>query len=200
MSAKVSELCVFGPRSRTGRSGGCRKNSSNVESRPGMSHKDKETSTALPGMSTFALFSSPSPSPEVETPNPVDSWSTKRTPRMLSLDDNTVSVDSAPEGSMSDFWQYDTRLLDSFSLDAFLQQPSNLLFGVNESASMDDLGVCGQGDSITASMETNYSVDGSAHAEFQGLLLSPSNTPRADSGVDMDILTEERPGPLVDLT
>ena len=119
---------------------------------------------------------------------------------MLSLDDNTVSVDSAPEGSMSDFWQYDTRLLDSFSLDAFLQQPSNLLFGVNESASMDDLGVCGQGDSITASMETNYSVDGSAHAEFQGLLLSPSNTPRADSGVDMDILTEERPGPLVDLT
>lgn len=200
MSAKVSELCVFGPRSRTGRSGGCRKNSSNVESRPGMSHKDKETSTALPGMSTFALFSSPSPSPEVETPNPVDSWSTKRTPRMLSLDDNTVAVDSATEGSMSDFWQYDTRLLDSFSLDAFLQQPSNLLFGVNESASMDGLSSCGQGNGMAASMETNYSVDSSAHAEFQGLLLSPSNTPRADSSVDMDILTEERPGPLVDLT
>ena len=166
-----------------------------------MSGKDKETSTpALPGMSTFALFSSPSPSPELETQNPLDSWSTKRTPRMLSLDDNTAAVDSAPEGSMSDFWQYDTRLLDSFSLDAFLQQPSNLLFGVNESTSIDDLGACGQGDGITASTETSYPVNSSAHAELQGLLLSPSITPRADSGVDMDILTEERPGPLVDLT
>ena len=166
-----------------------------------MSGKDKENLTpSLPGMSTFALFSSPSPSPEVETPNPLDSWSTKCTPPMLSLDDNTVAVDTASEGSISDFWQYDTRLLDTFSLEAFLQQPSNLLFGVNESASIDDLGVRGQGDGITASMETSYPVNNSAHAEFQGLLLSPSNTPRTDSGVDMDILTEERPGPLVDLT
>ena len=157
MSAKVSELCVFGPRSRTGWTGRCRKLSSNVESRPGMSHKDKETSTpALPGVSTFALFGSPPPSPEVKTPNPLDPWSTKRTPPMLSLDDNIVAVDSASEGSMSDFWQYDTRLLDSFSLDACLQQPSNLLFGVNESASIDDLSACGQGDGITASMETLF--------------------------------------------
>ena len=201
MSAKVSELCVFGPRSRTGRTGRCRKHSSNAESRLGMSHKDKGTSTpALPGMSTFALFGSPPPSPEVETPNPLDLWSTKRTPPMLSLDDNTVAVDSAPEGSMPDFWQYDTRLLNSFSLDAFLQQPSNILFGVNESASIDDLSACGQGDGIPASMETSYSVDSSAHAEFQGLLLSPSNSPRNNSGVDMDTLTEDRPGPLVDLT
>ena len=155
---------------------------------------------ALPGMSIFALSSSSSPSPEVEIPDPLGSLSTKYTPQMLSLDDNTVAVDCAPEGSMSDFWQHNTRMLDSFSLDAFLQQPSNLLFGANELAFIDDISACGQGDSITASMKTSYSVDSSAHAEFQGLSLSPSNTPRADSDADMDTLTEERPGPLVDLT
>ncbi|KAK3175903.1 hypothetical protein OEA41_007225 [Lepraria neglecta] len=166
-----------------------------------MSRKDKETSMpALPGMSTFALSSSSSPSPEVEIPDPLGSLSTKYTPRMLSLDNNTVAVDCAPEGSMSDFWQHNTRMLDSFSLDAFLQQPSNLLFGANELALMDDISACGQGDGIAASMKTSYSVDSSAHAEFQDLSLSPSNTPRAESGADMDTLTEERPGPLVDLT
>jgi len=166
-----------------------------------MCRKDKETSMrALPGMSKFALSSSSSPSPEVETPDPLGSLSTKHRPRMLSLDDNAVAVDCAPEGSMTDFWQHDTKVLDSFSLDAFLQQPLNILLGANESAFIDDISACGQGDGITASLKTSYSVDSSAHAELQGLSLSPSNTPRADNGVDMDMLTEERPGPLVDLT
>ncbi|KAL9127161.1 MAG: hypothetical protein Q9217_003914 [Psora testacea] len=201
VSAKVSELCVFGPRSRTGRTGRCRKLSSNVESRPGMSRKDKETSMlALPGMNIFALFNSSTPSPEVETPDSLGSSPTKHTPRMLSLDENTVGVDSAPEGSMSDFRQHDTTALDSFSLDAFLQQPSNLLFGANESALIDDFSACGQGDGITASMKSCYSLDSSAHGEFQGISLFSSSTPPADSGVDMDMSTEERPGPLVDLT
>ena len=201
MSAKVSEPCVFGPRTRTGRTGRCRKHSSNGESRPGMSRKDNGTSTAaLPGMSTFALFASPSPSPEVESPNPFDSLSTHNASRMLSMDDNTVAVNSGPEGSMAEFWQHDTRLFDSFSLDAFLQQPSNLLFGVNDPAFIDDVSACKAGDGITASMETSYSVDSNAHAESQVSMLSPSNTPWADSSVDMDIVSEERPGPLVDLT
>ena len=155
---------------------------------------------ALPGMSTFALFSSSSPSPEVETPGPLGSLSTKRTSRMPSLDNNLVAVDCAPEGSMADFWQYDTRVLDSFSLDAFLQQPSNHLFEAGESTIIDDISACGHGDGITASIKTSYSVDTSAHAEHQGLSLSPSNTTRANSDVDMDMLTEESPGPLVDLT
>lgn len=201
MSAKVSESCVFGPRSRTGRTGRCRKHSSNGESRPGMSRKDKETSTAaLPGMSTFALFGSPSPSPEVESQNPLDSLSANHTSRTLSMDDNTLAVDCAPEGSMAEFWQHDTRLFDSFSLDAFLQQPSNLLFGDNDPAFIDDVSACGPGDGITVSRETSYSVDSNVHAESPGFMLSPSNTPRADNGVDVDMLSEERPGPLVDLT
>lgn len=153
----------------------------------------------LPGMSTFALSSS-SPSPEVETPDSLGSLSTEHTPRMVGLDDNTVAIDSAIEGSISDFLQHDTRVLDSFSLDAFLQQSSNLLFGANESAFIDDTSACEQGDGITASMETGYSVDSSARAEFQGISYSPSNASRADGGVDLDMLTEERPGPLVDLT
>ena len=49
-------------------------------------------------------------------------------------------------------------------------------------------------------METSFSVDSNTHAESQSVMLFPSNTPRADSGVDMDILTKERPGPPVDLT
>ena len=165
-----------------------------------MSRKDNGTSTAaLPGMSTFALFGSPSPSPEVESKNPLDSLSTNHASRTLSMDDYTVAVSSGPEGSMAEFWQLDTRLFDSFSLDAFLQQPSNLLFGVNDTAFIDDVSVCGPGDGITASMETSYFVDSNAHAESQCFMLSPSNTQRADCGVDMDIMSEERPGPLVDL-
>ena len=200
-SAKVSDLCVFGPRSRNGRTGRGGKYFSNGESRLGMSRKDKETSTAaLPGMSTFALFGSPSPSPEVERPNPLDFSPTKYTPRTLSMDDNTVAADCASEGSMAEYWQHDTRLFDSFSLEAFLQQPSNLLFGVNDPAFIDDIRICGPGEGTTATLEISDSVDSSAHAGPQGFTLSPSNTPRADSDVNMDVLSEERPGPLVDLT
>lgn len=155
---------------------------------------------ALPGMGTFALSSSSSLSPEVETPDFLGSSSTKHTPRMLDLDDNTVTVDCPPEGSMPDFWQHDTGVLDSFSLDAFLQQPSNLLFGANESAFIDDSSACGQGDCTAASMKASYAVNGSTHAEFQGRSLSPFDPSRANSGIDMDMLIEERPGPLVDLT
>ena len=166
-----------------------------------MSRKDNETSTAaLPGMSTFALFGSPSPSPEMERPNPLEFSPTKHTPRTLSMDDNTVAADCASEGSMAEYWQHDTRLFDSFSLEAFLQQPSNLLFGVNDPALIDDIRICGPGEGTTATMEISDSVDSSAHAGSQGFTLSPSNTPRADSDVNMDVLSEERPGPLVDLT
>lgn len=166
-----------------------------------MSRKDKETSMpALPGMSTFVLSRSSSPSPEVETPDPLGSLSSKHTPQMVNLDDNTAAVDCASEGSMSDFWQYDTRMLDSFSLDAFLQQPSNLLFEANDSAFIVDTSACEQGNSITTSMKTSYSIDSSAHTEIQGISVPPSTTPWADSDVDLDMVTEEKPGPLVDLT
>lgn len=172
--------------------------SGKVESRLGISRKDKETlMPALPAMSTFALSSS-SLSPEVETPDSLGASSAKQTPRMLDLDDSTVAVDCALESSMSDFWQYDTGVLDSSSLDAFLQQPSSLLFGANESAFIDDMSAGEQGNGTTACTKASYSV--STHADFQGRSLSPLNTPRADSGVELDMLTEERPGPLVDLT
>lgn len=155
---------------------------------------------ALPGMSTFALSSSSSASPEGETPDPLGLLSTKHTPQIPGLDDNTVAVDCALERSMSDFWQHDKRVWDSFSLDAFLQQPSNLLLGANESAFIDNASACEQQDGTAGSMKTSYSIGSSAHAEPQGFSFSPSNTPRAGSCVDMDMLTEERPGPLVDLT
>lgn len=154
---------------------------------------------ALPGMSTFVLSSSSSPSTEVETQDTLGSWSTERTPRMPNLVDNPVAVDYALEGSMSDIWQHDATVLDTFSIDSFLQQPSNILFGATP-AFIDDISACEQGDSITASTNASYFINGDTHAEFQGHPLSPSNISQADSGDDMDMLTEERPGPLVDLT
>lgn len=154
---------------------------------------------ALPGMSTFILSSSSSPATEVESQDPLGSLSTENTPRMPNLDDNLVAVDHAPEGSMSDIWQHDATVLDTFSIDSFLQQPSSILFGTT-SAFIDDTSACGQGDSTTASTETSHYINSDTHTEFQGLPLSPSNISQADSGNDMDILTEERPSPLVDLT
>ncbi|OCK74289.1 hypothetical protein K432DRAFT_409989 [Lepidopterella palustris CBS 459.81] len=136
---KVSESCVFSSRSKTGRTGRCRKLSGNAESPPQVSSKDKDASMpVLLGMSTFALSGSFSSSPEAVTLDPLGLLSEKNSPPMLSLDDNTVAVDCAPEGSMSDFWQHDTGVLDKFSLDDFLQQPSNFLSGSNQSAFMDD--------------------------------------------------------------
>lgn len=155
---------------------------------------------ALPGMGTFALSNSPSLSAEADIADPLGSLSTMHTPRTLSLEESTVAVNRAPEGSMSDFWQLDTGVLDSFSLDAFLHQQSSLIFGANEPAFADDISVYGQGDGVKTSVNTSYSVDSGSPAEFRGLPPSPSTTPHADSGIDMEMLTEEKPGPLVDLT
>ena len=194
VSAKVSELCVFRARSHTRRTRRHRKLSGSAEGQPWTSRKGKESSLpAFPGMSAFVLPNSSSSSAEVD-PDLLGSLSTEHTPRMLSPDDDTAAVDYATEGSTLDFWQHDARELESFSIDSFLQQQSSFLFGANESSA------CEQGDSTTASTKTSCYIDGSAHAEFQDLALSPSNLSQADSGDDMDMSTEERPGPLVDLT
>ncbi|KAL8818575.1 MAG: hypothetical protein Q9223_002818 [Gallowayella weberi] len=83
------------------------------------------------------------------------------------------------EDSTIDFWPYDAAAaLDSLPLDAFLQQPS---------VSMHETSAHGQKDGIY-------------HEESQGLSLSPSITPCPDGGVDLDMATNEKPSPLVDLT
>ena len=194
VSANVSELCVFRTRSRTRRTGPYRKFPGSAEGHPWTSHKGKESSTpAFPGMSAFVLPTSSSSSAEVD-PDPLGSLSTEHTPRMLSPDDDTAAVGNATDDSTLDFWQHDASDLASFSIDSFLQQQSSLLFGANESSS------CEQGDSTMASTKTSCHIDGSAHTDFQDVPLSPSNFSQADSGDDMDMSTEERPGPLIDLT
>ena len=201
VSVKVPELCVFVARSQTGRTGRSGKFSSNVEGQPWISSKAKEISMpALPGMSTFALSGSPSNSTEVEPPGPLSLLSTEHTPPALSPDDSKVADDYAPEGSMPGVWQHDAMASDWFSLDSFLQQPSNLLSRPNGSAFTDDTSACGLGDDTAASSETSHSIEYGAHAELQGLQLSPSNYSQANIGNKMDTMDEERPGPLVDLT
>ncbi|KAL8790925.1 MAG: hypothetical protein Q9213_000350 [Squamulea squamosa] len=199
--AKVSESCIFGPRARTGRSGRCKKLSGGVETQPGTARKDDETLLpALPGMGTFTLADSCSPSSEKEASDMLGLLSAENTPQVLGLDDSKLVTGYNSDCSMSDLFQDETKALDPFSADAFLQEPSNLLFGADELAFMDGIRECGQANCMISNTKTSRSIDSGGHAEYQELSLSPAVTLTAGSGIGMEVTNEERPGPLVELT
>lgn len=198
MKARVSNTCVFNPRSRTKQTGPSRKLSGQVENQPASSRKGRDISTpALPGMSTFALCTSSPRSPEVESPTSLSPLSSKHNVRLQDGDDSTSAADHALENSMAGVWQ---QALDSFPEDGFLQQPPHLLFGADDSIFMDAMHACEQVYGAAASVDTSYSANGSVHNESRRLSPSSSNTTWADSDLDPGVSDEEKPGPLIELT
>ena len=151
-------------------------------------------------MSTFALSSPSSSSPEADTLDSLGSSSAARIAETPGSDENTLAIDGTPEDSMSDIWKLDAEVLSSLSLDGLLEQPPNLFCTAKSSSIIDEFGLYGQGDSVIGTTQTSYSVENGTNADFRSLQSSSSNTPRANSSVDIDMVTEERPGLLVDLT
>lgn len=111
-----------------------------------------------------------------------------------------MAVDGVSEGSVTDFWQDHTKTLDLFSLDAFLQKPSNLFTGANDPTITGSTAFYSAEDDLTASMKTSHSVGNGDQADLHGFSFSPADTPRADNSVDVDMSNVERPGPIVELT
>ncbi|KAL8660729.1 MAG: hypothetical protein Q9202_006279 [Teloschistes flavicans] len=91
--------------------------------------------------------------------------------------------------------QHDATDLDTFPFDALLQRPASLVLGPNEPSLINGLGANIERGGTTASGKTSE-----ASVEPQGGSLGPTLTSWADGGYDVDMLTEEKPSPLVDLT
>lgn len=111
-----------------------------------------------------------------------------------------MAVDGVSEGSVTDCWQDHTKTLDPFSLDTFLQQPSNLFIDANDPTITGSATFYSKDRDLTASRKTSHSVGNGDKADFNGLTFSPADTPQADNSVDVDMSTVERPSPIVELT
>ncbi|KAE8389871.1 hypothetical protein BDV23DRAFT_183949 [Aspergillus alliaceus] len=196
LRAKGPKSCVFSRRLRTGRQ---TKTTGESDHRQVVPRRERVASTAsLPGMSAFALSSLTSPKEPtfVESHQPMIA-----SPRELKPDgrDTDMSINCVSVAFMESPWDHD------IALDPALQHQIDTFPIIDPSISpADEPYVRSLGENMDSHIKTSFHPDFATFLDIQNILTSPPYTASPNIGPDIDmdaeLLAEEKPSPLVNLS